>query len=193
MRSISLKPRTLANDLLIHATGSHALSLFHRGYNKSVQHLNELGAKIAPTKCGTFATRPSHRTWLALHKWESLNTTVKCHQHLRDLGSTLNVICSVRTSVSRTRFQSAGRCVFQILKLPHSKSQKASFIRTAAHPQAFYGSEASHVDEHALAAYTTIVADAITNTSHLRNRALAFTLASFGKDRDPFANIFSRR
>eukprot|EP00973_Karenia_brevis_P074379 10334300-Karenia_brevis.AAC.1 len=65
---------------------------------------------------------------------------------------------SIHTSLSKKRLNKATQCVRRIACLPHPRNIKAKFIRVCAHAQGLYGCEASHVDEVALASYTSAIA-----------------------------------
>ena len=49
MRSMSVQPRVLADDLQLLCIGPKHLEHFEFGFNKSQEHLEDLGAKLAPT------------------------------------------------------------------------------------------------------------------------------------------------
>ena len=57
MRSYSVKPRLLADDLQVIPTGPNHLKMFQRAFDKTREHLEALGAKLAPTKSLVFSTK----------------------------------------------------------------------------------------------------------------------------------------
>ena len=50
MRGMGVKPRILADDLQLMATGEHHLRLFRDAFDKTHQHLEDMGARLAPKK-----------------------------------------------------------------------------------------------------------------------------------------------
>ena len=56
MRSMAVKPRVLADDLQILATGPRHLELFEQAFDSTHEHLEDLGAKMAPNKSMTFSS-----------------------------------------------------------------------------------------------------------------------------------------
>ena len=68
MRSVAAQPRTLADDLLIMATGTGHLEQFEYNSNLTHKHLYDLGAKVAPNKCYTFSSEASARKWFNTNK-----------------------------------------------------------------------------------------------------------------------------
>ena len=49
MRSMAVKPSIIADDLQIIATGPRRLELFEQAFDKTHEHLEDLGARIAPS------------------------------------------------------------------------------------------------------------------------------------------------
>eukprot|EP00973_Karenia_brevis_P089174 12366156-Karenia_brevis.AAC.1 len=98
-----------------------------------------------------------------------------------------------RTSMSKKRLHKATMCVRRISHLPHPRHVKARFIRTCAHSQGLYGCEASHVDEVALASYTSAVAKVVGPSNQMHAKSLVFTLSNLGLDLCPTIAIQARR
>ena len=71
--------------------------------------------------------------------------------------------------------------------------QKVQFVLSCAHSQAFYGCEASSVDESALKAYTSLLLQVVgTNNTH-HARALVFAFLDGPANIDPIVHIFTQR
>ena len=193
MMKLQTLPRTLADDLLLITKGSRALHLFQSAFSRTIQHLQELGGKIAPSKSKVFATVASHRAWLTTYKWEDIGQCIPVVQHFRDLGSQLTLTKSVSTTVSKGRLSDAERTVDRISRLPHSRCQKVVFSVACANNQALYGSESAHVDEQALRTYTSKLAKVVSTDSQLHARTLAFGFSHGPLDIDPYISLFYRR
>eukprot|EP00973_Karenia_brevis_P061621 8569134-Karenia_brevis.AAC.1 len=65
MQRLGAIPRTLADDLLLLTKGRRALHLFAHAFSATMEHLQDIGGRIAPTKSKIFATMTAHRTWLS--------------------------------------------------------------------------------------------------------------------------------
>eukprot|EP00973_Karenia_brevis_P044146 6116609-Karenia_brevis.AAC.1 len=50
MQSLGATPRTLADDLLLTTTGSRALNVFKVAFNKTIEHMIDLGGRLSPQK-----------------------------------------------------------------------------------------------------------------------------------------------
>ena len=50
MKSMAVKPKILADDLQIIASGTRHLELFEQAFDTTHEHLEDLGAKMAPNK-----------------------------------------------------------------------------------------------------------------------------------------------
>ena len=91
MRQLSMTPRILADDLQIISTGTRHLEHFQYAFTKTHEHLEDMGAKVAPSKCVVFSTSPGRREWLRKHIWRRLNRNVKVINNGRDLGAHFNM------------------------------------------------------------------------------------------------------
>lgn len=57
-------PKVLADDVLIVVTGRHMLRVFANTLNATHSYLQDLGARIAPTKSYNFASCTTAKKWL---------------------------------------------------------------------------------------------------------------------------------
>ena len=89
MRSYAVKPRKLADDLQILATGPNHLRLFQLAFDKTHEHLEAMGARIAPTKPIVFSPNKTASNWLEDYKWRRTGTTIKVISNCRDAGAHL--------------------------------------------------------------------------------------------------------
>eukprot|EP00973_Karenia_brevis_P018017 2475081-Karenia_brevis.AAC.1 len=167
MLSYSANPRTLADDLLLTTSGSRALTIFRHCFTCTISHLQDMGGKLSPHKSKLFSTIASHRSWLSTFAWDHVNQTIPVVHNMRDLGASIIFTSNISTTLSQIRFARACRTLYRIGCLPHDRAVKTTFITTAAHPQALYGCEVSHVDESELRRYTSAVAATIgTSNRH---------------------------
>eukprot|EP00973_Karenia_brevis_P028654 3952066-Karenia_brevis.AAC.1 len=88
-----MQPRTLADDFLLttklDTSPQHALSRFSTNLCRTMEHIQDIGGRIAPSKSKVFATMASHREWLKTFVWIPLGTTIEVTLQMRDLGSHL--------------------------------------------------------------------------------------------------------
>ena len=70
MKTMSVMPRVLADDVLLMTRGRNMLALFARALNATHAYLHAMGAKAASSKSYIFASVKSAREWLADTKWE---------------------------------------------------------------------------------------------------------------------------
>ena len=70
--------------------GSRALHVFSHAFNATMEHLQDLGGRIAPTKSKIFATIAAHRQWLSSYLWPTIQQTIYVVHHMRDLGASLS-------------------------------------------------------------------------------------------------------
>eukprot|EP00973_Karenia_brevis_P063293 8798217-Karenia_brevis.AAC.1 len=127
MERLQTFPRTLADDVLLMTKGTRALNQFHHAFAITIQHLQDLGGRIAPNKSLTFATHAKHRHWLGGFVWPQLGGVIDVVHSFRDLGSQLTLVNAVSTKVSRDRFKAATSTLERISRLPHSQQQKTIF------------------------------------------------------------------
>eukprot|EP00973_Karenia_brevis_P025190 3474774-Karenia_brevis.AAC.1 len=158
MQNLRAIPRTLADDLLLLTRGRRALHLFQHAFSLTIEHLQDLGGKIAPAKSKVFATTSAHRAWLSSYVWEPIMQLIPVVHSFRDLGSSVSFTMCTSTAVSKSRLIKATHTVERIGRLPHTRPKKALFAVICANSQALYGCESSHVDEQALQTYTSRLA-----------------------------------
>ena len=73
MRSFQVTARALADDLLVFATGSQALSKFAAAFQTTLQHMLDLGGRVSAPKSKLFASHHSRRDWLRRHLWAPIS------------------------------------------------------------------------------------------------------------------------
>ena len=113
---MAVKPRILADDLHILASGPRHLEWFTHAFDKTHLHLMDMGAKIAPHKSLTFSSDNTARQWLKMHRWRTLQRTVPVITTCRDLGARLNSMVDKKTGKTLTdRMQKATGCAETIV------------------------------------------------------------------------------
>ena len=91
MKSFAAKPRVLADDLQLIATGNKHCEVFEFAFNKTHIHMDDMGARLAPKKRMTFSTDGNVRNWLRVYKWRCIDATLNVVNDCRDLGAHLNI------------------------------------------------------------------------------------------------------
>ena len=76
MKQRAVKPRILADDLQIISTGTRHIEHFIHAFDKTHEHMEDMGARIAPQKCTTFSSETVIREWLRTHRWRRIGRTV---------------------------------------------------------------------------------------------------------------------
>ena len=143
---LNVKPRTLADDLLLTTYGPRCLSTFALAYNRTTEHLSHLGGRLAPKKSSIFASCLNHADWLKVYVWPAIGTTINVVRTLRDLGAQITIGHNRTTWLSRDRLTKATASVIRIGNLPHSKTQKERFVIACGHSQGLYGCESANVE-----------------------------------------------
>ena len=91
MKAMSVKPRTLADDLLILAAGPGHEKLFKEAYLATFEYMQLIGARMAPAKCHTLSSNEVTRARLRAYLWQPINAYIPVAVHMRDLGGHLSV------------------------------------------------------------------------------------------------------
>ena len=151
MREAAVMPRILADDLQIFASGPRRLENLEHAFNLTHEHLEDMGAKIAPAKPVTFTPEPVDRRWLRTHKWRRLGTTKPVILHVRDLGAHLNTAAAQMVGSTLTaRMRETTRSVIRFGEMKAPYPPKTSVISTKMLPEGLYGCETAPVNESAM-------------------------------------------
>ena len=89
--------------------------------------MEDMGARLAPKKCMTFATDTNVRNWLRVYKWRCINTTLNVVNDCRDLGAHLNISALWKKGSTLTRRMINGIAYSKLLLY-----SKAPFFKKAA-------------------------------------------------------------
>ena len=89
MKNIAVQPRILADNLQLLCTGPNRLKLFGNGFAVTHEHLEDIGATIAPERTMTFSTDAATREWLRTQRWRRIGREGGCNDGLQGPWSTL--------------------------------------------------------------------------------------------------------
>ena len=194
MRSLAMKPRILADDLQIISTGTRHLDHFQYAYSITHEHLDDMGAKIAPQKCFTFSSDTVSREWLRRHRWRRLGRTVLVVNGCRDLGAHFNVSADKKVGTTLTeRMRQATKSTERLDMFNAPYDKKEAIIRTKMLPKGLYGCELAPVNEAAMRAFRTATAACLTFSTAQKATDLTFAAATRGTDVDPDVNVVCKR
>ena len=151
MRAVAVVPRILADDLQIFTSGPRHLENLRYAFDLTHEHMEDMGAKIAPTKSVTFASNITSRNWLRNHRWRRLGKKVPLQTDMRDLGGHLNTAANRTYGTTLTeRMRKTAESVRALQKRKAPYKVKAELIRSKQLPKALYGCETAPVNESAL-------------------------------------------
>ena len=191
-RRTDVKPRGLADDILVIASGEDRLQLILHALEKAQQYIAEMGARVAAKKSILFSNCKATRLALKKHTWRS-GEKIPVVKHARDLGAHISTDNRAYSQTLRARVHDATRMVLIIHRLPVTFKRKAAIIRTKAIPKALYGCEAALMHPAAQLSLTAAIKQAISPSSSQKATDLTFVTSSHGHDLDPETIIFVRR
>ncbi len=110
----------------------------------------------------------------------------------RDLGTHLCISAKHSGTTLTNRILKGIPRVGRIRWLRHKDDVKTTFVLTASHGASLYGCEAAHINEAAIARYSTATAKALGMSSSARASAELF-FNSLRKEVEPWAVVFIRR
>ena len=131
MRETSVKPRDLADDLLMIASGTNHGDKITEAVEKAYDYMNDMGATIAAKKSILFSSCTATRKKLRHHRWKC-GDRIPVVSHARDLGAHLAISNRAYATTLRTRVKSATTLVEKIGRLPVTYKNKTHHIRTKA-------------------------------------------------------------
>lgn len=191
MKVMAVKPRLLADDLQLLSTGARHLEHFEYAFNKTREHLDDMGAKIAPLKCYTCATNSAARKWLGTHQWRRLRRTIPVVNDVRDLGAHW---CISGRKVATTSTRSMAETTPSMNRLDMAKAPyEKEVARGKLLPKGLYGCELGPISEIAMRGFRTATANAMTYSTSRRSTDLTFAMCSRGGDVGPDIEVARRR
>ena len=117
MRDTTVKPRDLADDLVMIAPGDKHEEQIKAAVEGAYDYMQDMGAKVATQKSILFSSCPSTRRRLRTHVWEC-GKRIPVVGHARDLGAHLAISNRSYSATLRTRLQQTTEMVREIGKLP---------------------------------------------------------------------------
>ena len=193
MQATTLKPRVLADDVFLFATGEWHVEHFTQGYTATLQYIEDIGGRTAPEKSYIVSTSEAARTWFKGFIWPVVKQKVAVVLHIRDLGAHLHTGAVHHSPTLTSRLYQAIYYVRRITYLPIDYHTKAQLIRSKILALGLYGCESVHVNETALRSLQAAIVRAIGPTTTLGSNALTFDLCSRGTDLDPACEIVTRQ
>ena len=179
------KPRSLADDLLILATGNGHARKLSEALDATFGLLSAMGGKVAPKKSLVFSTCAQTRKWLKRKFWKPVQGGIRVANHFRDLGTHLNLTFVGCGKTVNDRIWWAVKVVKAIARLPLTCAEKAKLIRATPLAAAKYGTPAAHVGTASACALRTAVVDAIGPKTTKRCPCRTLEFNSHGDDLDP--------
>jgi hypothetical protein len=190
---LGMKPRTLADDILIIAQGPNHFNSLVKGVTATHRFLLDMGARIAPEKSTLFSTDAASRNWMSNHLWGDSEVKIGVVKSFRDLGGHLNVGSNSYSKTLIKRMVKAIGLVHRVGRLPLSIEAKAKIIRTKVLAVALYRYEASRICPVTLLKLRSAIKQVLgSHTSH-KSTDFTFAVSSHGSDLDPEVVVLCRR
>jgi ribonuclease HI len=193
METFGVEPRCLADDLLFTAEGSAHRYRAVIAMTFSRQFFHDLGAKVATNKCFMFSTCSHTRTFLSKYEWSGQGFQIPVSSSFRDLGSHLNLTNASNGATLTERMRKATKTVRRLSYMPIGQKDKEMIVRCNILPAALYGCESAHINQSALQALRSAIADAVGPKSVRRCVDATFVFTSCAKDLDPLTHILYNR
>eukprot|EP00969_Alexandrium_andersonii_P228966 10112393-Alexandrium_andersonii.AAC.1 len=143
-------PRTLADDLTIHARGVGHWSRLRNSANASHRYLHDAGSAIAPAKSVCFSTGANVRRIMRKHVWSELQITVQVALTARDLGAQANFGKVKHSGTLGMRMREVCPSLRRLACFPASVATKLRAISGKIVPKALYGAESTPVQHVAM-------------------------------------------
>ena len=184
----------LADDVLILAEGTTMVGRLAHALNTTHELLDDMGAKVAPSKSFNFASDKEAATWLEQTTWDHIDTKIDVVTDFRYLGAHLTSRQNPTSSTLDARWDKALTQLKRLRYAPASVEAKASIILAKTYVAALYGIEVARLQPVKIARLTAAVIDVYRsrNNNHNVDRFFA-TLGEEARDLDPVVQIYGRR
>ena len=192
---MSNKLRQLADDLMLRTMGprdGRTRAVSKQRVHVAFEFLQDMGAKVSPTKCLTFANHRDARSDLKREHWGPQRFSIPSAADHRDLGAHFDTTARRVASTLSARLRRATGTARFIQALPIDAARKAKLVKGKALPMALYGCEVSSLNGSLLNTFSTAVQDCLANRNRLRAEALTYEAAG-PVDIDPRAVALVRR
>ena len=91
LEQLGLRPRALADDLMISDGGDQELKTFEEGVDTTIDMMGNMGATVATQKCVIMANNRKERSHLRRKRWGRGQMDIPVELHWRDLGAHLSM------------------------------------------------------------------------------------------------------
>ena len=176
IRALKATPRSLADDLLVIATGPNHEQIVKKAYSTTLSYLHCIRAAISAKKCFTFSTEATTREELRDYFWIHISARIPTATSFRDLGGHLNFGRLQTPAILTQRILRASALCERLVQLPWSRESKIKIVLNLISPLAFYGAEAAPPTEKPLERLVVAIAKAIsfysTGSSNLLSNLL---------------------
>ena len=167
---------------------------FVHALNSTHEHLQQMGARIAPDKSYNFASHPKTRVWLKQTFWSKIGQGIEVVNDFRYLGGHLSARASLKSSTLTKRVQQALQQLKRLRTCPATPITKARAIITKIYAGALYGIEASSITTGELNTFVAAVINVFRPRNDSHHADWFFTSnATNNQDLDPYSQVFVRR
>ena len=195
VKAMGVQPKVLADDVLMVAQGRSMLKKYAKALNFTHLYLQDLGAKVAPTKSYNFSSTEAGRKWLKKTWWPYIHTNISVVKHMTYVGAHLSTTAARKNNTLVDRWDDV--CL-QLSKLMHTADDDEAKI-TATFGKVFvgtmYGIEGTDISDSMVGKIAAVVLDAFRSKHDIRDADWMFTSISNGsnKEVEPQVQILVRR
>ncbi len=195
MNMLGVRPKVLADDVLIMAEGTHMLSKSAKALSATHQYLHDLGAKIAPAKSFNFASTEQSRRWLADTLWPIIGTSIEVCKDIRYLGAQLSTTLTQRNTTLVTRWEKALAQLKKLKFLHADQPSKIKAVLVKVFAGLFYGVEGNDLTSRQVASVSAAVLDVFRSRNDVHDADWFYVTLNdnTNRDLDPVTQILTRR
>ncbi len=139
VKEMNVQPKVLADDVLIIAQGKGMLSKLANTLNATHVFLQDMGAKVAPTKSFNFASTSAGRKWVEETEWSAIGGAIPVLRDFRYLGAHLNTMGDRKAATLDHRFLKGVGHMRRVAHLKATPQTRAKIIRVKVYPGFFMG------------------------------------------------------
>ena len=116
-----------------------------KALNTTHEYLNDMGAKVAPSKSYNFASDSKAAKWLQATTWDHIEAKIDVVTDFRYLGAHLTTRQSPTSSTMEARWDKALNQLKRLRYVPATAEAKVGIIIAKTYAAALYGIEAARV------------------------------------------------
>lgn len=189
-----VKPRVFADDIMLYAKGDGHEEALTKSYGTTHRYLEDMGARLAPSKSSIFSTSKATRSRMRLHKWQYAgDAVIQVINNFRDLGAHVNLTNAANSKTINDRVAKGVGKVHRIASMQANEHTTAMGIKVFSHPFALYGAEVAQPSDNLLGRYQAATATAICKCKGQRAVDAAYNTCSDGRDLDPEVAVMIMR